>query len=122
MPCRPEDVELVICDRSAAFPPTFPLDTDLFQAALAEHNWIRTRAGLPNISFLELEREEQQLVLARAQELKTGPAGARSSVAAQPSLAVAAAPPPSRLAWWVRGLLALDRACDRLGLWFWGPE
>ena len=40
---------------------------------MAEHNWNRTRAGFPRVSFLELERDEQHHVLTRAQEFKDSP-------------------------------------------------
>jgi len=121
MPCH--DTGAVL-----AFPPDFSPDTSAFVAALAEHNWRRSVAGLPKVSFLDLEREEQTLVLARAGELK-GPAGAApSSGAAYPakSASLETAPPaeavPELHAWWVRVLLALDRGLDRFGRWIWGPE
>jgi hypothetical protein len=123
MPCH--DAGAVL-----AFPPDFSPHTNAFHSALAEHNWRRSVAGLPHLSFLDLEREEQTLVLARAGELR-GPAGAPSSSGAAQSdhpagLETAppaeAAPEKFRHSWWVRALLALDRGLDRVGSWFWGPN
>jgi hypothetical protein len=74
---------------------------------MAEHNWRRQVAGLPEISFLDLERAEQSLVLARAEAIKSGPPAAPI------------AKPESSEPLWARFLLALDRGLDRISAWLW---
>ena len=123
MPCHDAGAAVL------AFPPDFSPDTTAFQSALAEHNWRRSVAGLPHLSFLDLEREEQSLVLARAGELKAGAASLSGAAHSARPAGLETAPPDEaapekfRHSWWVRALLALDRGLDRAGRWLvGGPE
>ena len=102
MPCRAPLV-------AHSFPAEFPVDNEPFRAALAEHNWQRTIAGFPQSSFLDLDRESQSAVLARAQEFKQTPPARWYfySVGPEPETF---GPDP----WWIRAFVAAHKFVDGL--------